>query len=240
MRNNYKKGRNNNYNNTNSSLYSSNSSSSSSSFHSHSHSHNNNNYNNNNNNHSSSFSSSSYEQFQQNDFIINEIYQSKVKTIINQKNYCGLYVKIFKNNKYYENDYFLKNILKNKKNENYKKYDQIQLKCISINPLKLILLPEDIRPLLILDINGPLGNRAPFDSSYGKRIFISRKYTKEFINLCSQYYEIAVWSCARRNNIELELFSDINLLFVWSQEEATSLYPRTSFISPAKVINQLF
>lgn len=168
---------------------------------------------------------------------LNTKYYGIITAIINKSNYIGLYCKFGLNEfNIFEKDGFIKNIIKNKNNNFFRKGDIVEVICINKNPIQLVLLPEYVRPLLILDVNGPLGNRAPFDGNLGRRVFVTRKYTEEFLSLCSQYYEIAVWSCAKKNNIELELFSNINLYFIWSQEESTSLYPRTSFISPAKVI----
>ena len=126
----------------------------------------------------------------------------------------------------------------NKKKRPFQKGDKVQVFCIAKESnVELCLSPEYMRPLLILDINGPLGERTAFDvkDRKKKRTFIKRNHLQEFLSLVSEHYEVAIWSCSTRKNIELSLFDGINLVFVWCQEESTSLYPRTSFISPAKV-----
>jgi hypothetical protein len=171
---------------------------------------------------------------------LNEIYEGKVWNVLTTGKQSGMYIKYGKDGKWFEKDGYIKHIVYKPNGRLYSRGDKIQVKCIRLNPtVQLVLLPQYVRPLLIVDVNGPLGNRAPFDPNHGCRIFVPRPYCQEFLNLCSQYYEIAVWSCARRNNIELELFTDINLFFIWSQEESTSLYPRTSFVSPAKVFHPI-
>ena len=126
----------------------------------------------------------------------------------------------------------------NKEKRNFQKGDKIQVQCIAKEPIvELCLTSEYVRPLLVLDINGPLGERTSYNpkDKLKKRTFTKRNHLQTFLSLVSNHYEIAIWSCSTRKNIELNLFAGINLVFVWSQEESTSLYPRTSFISSAKV-----
>lgn len=167
---------------------------------------------------------------------LNQVYYGEVMAIIDTQNRWGFYCRFGLNkNQCFQRHGFVKKILRNNEDKPFKKHDIVKVICINLSTFELVLTPEYVRPLLILDINGPLGNREPYVSNTHKRTFIARKYFTEFLSLCSQYYEIAIWSCAKKNNIELDLFVDIPLYFVWSQEESTSLYPRTSFISPAKV-----
>jgi hypothetical protein len=115
--------------------------------------------------------------------------------------------------------------------------------CLSKDPCRVSLTSEDVKPLLILDLNGVLGEREPYDinSPGALRKFRRRPWCDEFLQLMSQYYEIAVWSCANGKNITISLNGafqnnpNIKLLFQWCSDEATSLYPRTSIVSSAKV-----
>jgi hypothetical protein len=168
--------------------------------------------------------------------VIGQTYHGKVWNVLTHNRRLGMYCKFGEQkNQRYDHDGFVPKIIKNASGEEYQHGDAIQVICLTSQPYTLALSPAYVRPLLIVDVNGPLGNRAPYEpNSYRK--FITRKYAKEFLEFCSQYYEIAIWSCAKRNNIELELFVNINVYFIWSQEESTSLYPRTSFISPKKVL----
>jgi hypothetical protein len=167
--------------------------------------------------------------------IIGKTYFGKVWNVRSKGNRLGIYCKFGENkNQRYELDGFIPKIILNKFGEEYQHGDEIEVICLTLQPITLALSPTYIRPLLIVDVNGPLGNRAPYEPNSSRK-FLRRKYSKEFLECCSRYYEIAIWSCAKRNNIELELFSEINLYFIWSQDESTSLYPRTSFVSPKKV-----
>jgi hypothetical protein len=123
----------------------------------------------------------------------------------------------------------------------FQKGDKITVHCVSKIPtVELCLTSEYVRPLLVLDINGPLGERSSYNPGEPskKRIFNKRNHLQEFLQFVSEHFEVAVWSCSTRKNLELSLFAGINLVFVWCQEESTSLYPRTSFISPAKESSQ--
>mmetsp|Transcript_19917 Transcript_19917/g.33572 ORF Transcript_19917/g.33572 Transcript_19917/m.33572 type:complete len:1191 (+) Transcript_19917:54-3626(+) len=125
----------------------------------------------------------------------------------------------------------------NQEKRPFQKGDRVQVQCLSTSPsVVLCLTPEYVRPLIILDINGPLGERAPYNPGEPskKRVFNKRNYLQDFLRFVSERFEVAVWSCSTRKNLELNIFSGISLVFVWCQEESTSLYPRTSFISPAK------
>ena len=126
----------------------------------------------------------------------------------------------------------------NKERRPFEKGDFVQVQCVTKDhEVELSLTSEYVRPLIVLDINGPLLNRSTYDEKEQNKIrsFTKRSHLDEFLAFVSAHFEVAVWSCSTRKNIELNIFSGINLVFVWSQDESTSLYPRTSFISPAKV-----
>lgn len=131
-------------------------------------------------------------------------------------------------------------LFNNKEKRLFQRGDKVQVRCTSKDPsLELSLAPEYVRPLLILDINGPLGERESYSESEPtkRRSFAKRNHLQEFLAFVSAHFEVAVWSCSTRHNLELSIFHGVNLLFVWCQEDSTSLYPRTSFISPAKVMS---
>jgi hypothetical protein len=118
--------------------------------------------------------------------------------------------------------------------------DAVHLLITKITPLiEASLSKEYVRPLLIFDMHGVLGEREPWETSRGggkrQRRFIKRPYCEEFILLCSNYFELAVWSCGKKRNIDLNIFQKVKLLFVWCQDESTNLYPRTSCVSSDKV-----
>jgi hypothetical protein len=104
----------------------------------------------------------------------------------------------------------------------------------------VFLTKEYIRPLLIFDMHGVLGERETYEkrSSSGKRRFVRRPYCEDFIKMCADHYELAVWSCGMKKNIDLTIFGNFNLLFAWCQDESTNLYPRTSIVSNYKVGNR--
>lgn len=115
--------------------------------------------------------------------------------------------------------------------------DIVKIMITNVNPLEASLTKEYVRPLLIFDMHGVLGEREPWEKRRkdGKRRFIKRPYCEEFIRFCANHFELAVWSCGKKKNIDLNIFSGIKLLFVWCQDESTNLYPRTSCVSSEKV-----
>jgi hypothetical protein len=115
--------------------------------------------------------------------------------------------------------------------------DVIHVVITSLQPVEASLTKEYVRPLLIFDMHGVLGEREPWEKRRkdGKRRFIKRPHCEEFIRYCSQHFELAVWSCGKKKNIDLNIFSGVKLLFVWCQDESTNLYPRTSCVSEHKV-----
>jgi hypothetical protein len=120
----------------------------------------------------------------------------------------------------------------------FNKGDIVRVIVTSItNTVELVLTKEYVRPLLIFDMHGVLGERVPFEQRGrdGKRRFIRRPFVEDFIELCSQHFEIAVWSCGMKKNIDLKMFDGKKLLFVWCQDQSTNLYPRVSSVSAHKV-----
>jgi hypothetical protein len=111
--------------------------------------------------------------------------------------------------------------------------DMIHLVITNLQPLEASLTKEYVRPLLIFDMHGVLGEREPWEKRRkdGKRRFIKRPYCEEFIRFCSQHFELAVWSCGKKKNIDLNIFSGVKLLFVWCQDESTNLYPHSFLFS---------
>jgi hypothetical protein len=113
--------------------------------------------------------------------------------------------------------------------------DHIEIIITKLSPLEVCLTKEFMRPLLIFDMHGVLGEREPYKARVRKRKFIRRPYCEEFISLCSRYFELAVWSCGMKKNLDLSIFDSVQCLFVWCQDESTNLYPRTSEVSADKV-----
>ena len=73
------------------------------------------------------------------------------------------------------------------------------------------------RKLLILDINNVLLARQPYTQRGGGggqrgrsagalRGARPRPYLESFLAFCAEDFELAVWSCGRRGNMEMELF----------------------------------
>ncbi len=121
----------------------------------------------------------------------------------------------------------------------FKRNDRVSVVCVKTHPrVEFCPTSEYVRPLLILDINGPLGTRSTFtpqDKEGKRRSFKERPHLKDFLALVAQHFEVAVWSCGRGDNLELSLFSGIDLLFVWCQNESTNLWPRKSCVTSDKV-----
>lgn len=97
------------------------------------------------------------------------------------------------------------------------------------------------RPLLILDVNNVLLCRRPFGSSQGGSQYRLRRHCNEFLRFCFEHFAVAVWSCGRRDTLlaelgEIEALRELGarLLFVWSQEHSTNLWPRHSAVSEQK------
>ena len=169
---------------------------------------------------------------------VGKVYYGRVNGVVNKDKLARMYVRFGEKGSFFERDGVVKNILYNAYlGRHFQKGDDVRVVCHSTRPLELFLQPEYVRPLLILDINGVLGERSSFDSKSpsSTRGFRTRRHYREFLAMCSAYFELAVWSCSRRNNLELSIFSEVHLLFIWSQEESTSLYPRTSVVCEAKV-----
>jgi hypothetical protein len=107
-----------------------------------------------------------------------------------------------------------------------------------------------VRPLIILDINGVLGVREAYNSAQPSRNrrFIVRDSAPEFVASCAELFEIAIWSCSKRQNLLDDiriLFRDARLhhsclpdpaglCFIWDQEHSTNLWPRTSIVNEKK------
>ena len=104
------------------------------------------------------------------------------------------------------------------------------------NFVKVCPTREFVRPLLILDVNGVLGERGPFDPNNRKnRKFQRRPYAEEFLDFCKDKFEIALWSCTSDSG-QLSLFPNVAdcVLFDWNQGKATNMYPRTSIVGKGK------
>ena len=98
----------------------------------------------------------------------------------------------------------------------FKKGDEVHVIIVSEDPLQVSLTKEYVKPLLIFDMHGVLGEREPYKKGKPRR-FIRRPFSQEFIHFCAELFEIAVWSCAMKKNIDLNMFDGISLIFVWTQ-----------------------
>eukprot|EP00628_Pelagophyceae_sp_CCMP2097_P007724 CAMPEP_0184108750 /NCGR_PEP_ID=MMETSP0974-20121125/16542_1 /TAXON_ID=483370 /ORGANISM="non described non described, Strain CCMP2097" /LENGTH=250 /DNA_ID=CAMNT_0026411785 /DNA_START=24 /DNA_END=773 /DNA_ORIENTATION=- len=96
------------------------------------------------------------------------------------------------------------------------------------------------RPLLVLDLNGVLCDRGSFrdrNDRNGKgapKRCALRPHALDFVSWCFEHFDVGVWSCGKRDNMELWLFDGRQVAFVWDQTHSTSLWPRTSHVSTEK------
>lgn len=116
---------------------------------------------------------------------------------------------------------------------NFRVGDNVSVVVTSEEPFQIALTKEYVKPLLIFDMHGVLGEREPFQKGKPRR-FIRRPFCEDFIKFCSERYELAVWSCALKKNIDLKMFQGVKLIFVWTQDESTNLYPYMSVVSEYK------
>ena len=90
------------------------------------------------------------------------------------------------------------------------------------------------KPLLVLDLNGVLCDRGTYATRDGKKKSVNRPGAARFVRWCYERFEVGVWSCAKKDNMELGLFEGRDLVMCWDQHHSTSLWPRTSTVSPQK------
>jgi hypothetical protein len=125
----------------------------------------------------------------------------------------------------------------------FRKGDKVKLICRLNNLVshKYFLCEEYVKPLLIFDMNGVLGDREPFRPKQ-KRRFFKRPHLEEFLEYCTQHFEIAVWSSCLEKNIDISIFGKFvdRLMFVWSSKQCTIVPNRTSHQSVDKVILFLY
>jgi hypothetical protein len=106
--------------------------------------------------------------------------------------------------------------------------------------------PLSQRKLLILDLNNVLLVRAPYEQRELTRTSPDdavargglggarkRPHLDSFLAFCFEHFEVAVWSCGKRGNMELGIFN-APLLFAWDQEHSTNLWPRHSCVAEGK------
>lgn len=100
--------------------------------------------------------------------------------------------------------------------------------------------PLSAKTLLILDLNNVLVARKPYaqrsshdasDPLCGAR---RRPHLEPFLDFCFEHFAVAVWSCGKRQNMELALFEGRELAFAYEQEHSTNLWPRSSVVSSEK------
>jgi len=103
----------------------------------------------------------------------------------------------------------------------------------------LPLAPPDNAPLIILDLNGVLVSRPSFHDRKGagkSKTSVYRRYCYEFVRFCFTHFNVGVWSCGKRKNMEMEIFKGFEdrILFQWDQDQSTNLWPRSSIVSKEK------
>ncbi|GAB5031627.1 Hypothetical protein NocV09_00601800 [Nannochloropsis oceanica] len=108
--------------------------------------------------------------------------------------------------------------------------------------VELVLVPR--RKLLILDLNGVLFNRYPVGDARreggrggweGGRV-IKRPGCDDFLEFCFAHFDVAAWSCCRKETLEMEIFNgrEKELVFVNWGMHSTNLWPRHSAVSKDK------
>jgi hypothetical protein len=95
--------------------------------------------------------------------------------------------------------------------------------------------------LIVLDLNGVLVDRKAYNQRSNhnnkKEPFAPRPFLNEFLDFCFKFFHVALWSCGKLSNMELELFEGRELVTVFHQKDSTSCWPRTSIVSPEKVFD---
>eukprot|EP01043_Picozoa_sp_COSAG02_P084759 COSAG02_NODE_22532_length_749_cov_1.178462_2_plen_140_part_01 len=104
-------------------------------------------------------------------------------------------------------------------------------------------MAPDTRPLLVLDVNNVLLCRKPYEerSVRGPQCRL-RRHCNDFVRFCLEHFQVAVWSCGRRDTLMAELDEIMalrgdarhRLVFVWWQDHSTNLWPRHSAVSEQK------
>jgi hypothetical protein len=122
--------------------------------------------------------------------------------------------------------------------QKFKENDQVDVKCFQLgtNDFRFHLTEKYVKPLLIFDMNGVLGDREPFRAGH-KRKFVKRPYLDDFLQKFSQHFVFAVWSSCLEKNIDTSIFKKHkeNLLFVWHSKQCTYVPSRHSCKSAEKV-----
>lgn len=96
--------------------------------------------------------------------------------------------------------------------------------------MKKTLLILDLDQTLIHTVEEPLTGNAPsFTLSPYHHVYI-RPHLQEFLYTCSKYFELAIWSSAKRDYvhqvIQKIIPTDIALSFIWSRKKCTfGVYP---------------
>ena len=100
------------------------------------------------------------------------------------------------------------------------------------------LTKEYVQPLIILDVNGILGEREPYDPSNPKkrRSFAERPHAQGLFQHVSVnlHFELALWSCAKDPKVPEIVIPSDQLAFQWSQREVTDMSPLKSVVSTKK------
>mmetsp|Transcript_18982 Transcript_18982/g.35387 ORF Transcript_18982/g.35387 Transcript_18982/m.35387 type:complete len:628 (+) Transcript_18982:229-2112(+) len=125
-------------------------------------------------------------------------------------------------------------------NRSFRIGDVVTVILLEVEPCVVLAIDKVfIKPLLIFDVHGVLGERMPFQQhSKTPRRFITRPHCEEFLKFCFQHFEVAVWSSALLKNVTLTMFDMEGKktcpLFVWSQNKITDMSPIMSFRKATK------
>ena len=81
------------------------------------------------------------------------------------------------------------------------------------------------KPLVVLDLNGVLVERTKYQDrgkhrsgrSHGVQPYLRRPWCDWLVDFCFRHYEVAVWSCGKLENMEIDLFDGRELRLVLHQ-----------------------
>jgi len=129
------------------------------------------------------------------------------------------------------------------RNVPYVKDDLIEVEVADIDRegMNLALIFAEVqyrRKVLILDLNGVLGEREKYSSGNTgkKRRFFLRPHFSEFITRIAKNFDLGVWSCCTFQNMDYSFITSLNIpiLLAYHDNKSESKWPRRSVVAPAK------
>jgi hypothetical protein len=127
--------------------------------------------------------------------------------------------------------------------ENLNKNSQVKVKIIKkfidkkkgAKILNLAFIPN--KKLLGLDLNGILLKRQYINDN-GIRLKDSKpfNFVQQFLEYCCQNFDVIIWTCCERKNVEYEFLESTNMNFIsiLSQNDSTKINGRNSVVSNEK------